>query len=74
VTDRFVGKPRVVATAAMETVDIGTPGGGFRLRTPSVDIEVTFDLGDHEKALAALEWGVERVKAQIADAAEGRST
>ena len=66
-------KPLVTASAGVESVDLGTMDGRFRHRTAGVSIEVTFELGAHDDALASLEGCIDRVKAQIADAAEGRS-
>jgi hypothetical protein len=65
-------KPTVIAEAEWERRSVAIYGGGEHQLSPGVSVRVEFALGTHEQALERLEEMVEIVKAQIADAAEGR--
>lgn len=59
-----MSRPRVTAR---HVIDARTQQALCQLphKTPGVHVDVTFDLHDHEAALAALDEAVARVRAQI---------
>ena len=63
-------RPRVTAQHTVESIENRTWAGDFRT-TPEVEVSVSFDLHDHEAALAALDAAVREVRAQIEETKEG---
>lgn len=62
-------QPRITASHTTDQHEVSLCGA--RYETVGVDIEVTFDLGDHRDALRELDAAVEVVKEQIDAAAKG---
>ena len=60
-----MSKPIVTATYEQRRMEDVTLTGEIIHRQPGIDIELTFRLGDHERALALLERAVADVRAQI---------
>jgi hypothetical protein len=64
--------PRIVAADRVDWIEDAPMDRSAVVRTPGVEVEVTFDLGDHQYALALLDQVTANVRRQIADAAEGQ--
>lgn len=64
-----MSKPIVTATYEQRRMEDVTLTGEIIHRQPGIDIELTFRLGDHERALALLERAVADVRAQIEETA-----
>jgi len=62
--------PRIVASDRLDWIEETRLCDAAPRRTPGVELEVTFDLGDHHAALQALDAVIANVRQQIADAAE----
>ena len=63
-------QPRITARRTIDSYEVNQMCGDH-YETVGVDIEVTFDLGDHRDALRELDAAVEVVKEQINAAAKG---
>ena len=63
-------RPRVTATATREAITT-TQLCGPSSTGPGVEVSVSFDLHDHDAALAALDSAVREVRAQIEETKEG---
>jgi len=59
--------PRVTAESHIDSTTISSYGT-YQHSTPSVTVEVSFDLHDEDAALAALDLAVANVREQIEDA------
>ena len=59
-----MNRPRVTAQHEIEPIERRTWSGDFHT-TPGVEVSVSFDLHDHDAALAALDSAVREVRAQI---------
>lgn len=64
-----MSKPIVTATYEQRRVEDVTLTGEIIHHQPGIDLELTFRLGDHERALALLERAVADVRAQIEETA-----
>lgn len=60
-----MSKPIVTATYEQHRMEDVTLTGEIIHSQPGIDIELTFRLGDHERALALLERAAAGVRAQI---------
>ena len=60
-----MNRPRVTAQHEIEPIDRVAWSGPGTHTTPGVEVSVSFDLHDHDAALAALDSAVREVRAQI---------
>lgn len=64
-----MNKPIVTATHEQRRVEDTTLTGEIIHHQPGIDLELTFRLGDHERAIALLERAAADVRAQIEETA-----
>lgn len=64
-----MNKPIVTATHEQRRVEDTTVAGEIIHHQPGIDLELTFRLGDHERAIALLERAAADVRAQIEETA-----
>lgn len=62
-------QPRITARHTIESTETQLFSGD-RYESPSVDIDVSFDLGDHKAALYLLAQAVDIIKIKIKEAAK----
>ena len=60
-----MNRPRVTAQHRVEPIDQRALCSPHAYTTPGVEVSVSFDLHDHDAALAALDSAVREVRAQI---------
>ena len=64
-----MSKPIVTATYEQRRVEEAILTGEIIHHQPGIDLELTFRLGDHERAIALLERAAADVRAQIEETA-----
>lgn len=64
-TDSHASQPRISASYEIEPHTLRETGTNRTITSPMVDLCVTFDFGDSEAALAALDEAAAEVRAQI---------
>lgn len=64
-----MSKPIVTATYEQRRVEDAILTGEIIHHRPGIDLELTFRLGDHERAIALLERAAADVRAQIEETA-----